>query len=75
MSSISNDGGKSWLRPEKAPGFVTKMSKVWGQKTADGKYAIVYNPTDSPGWQDFDVEEPGIPVSLNTFYIRSLRVH
>lgn len=46
LSAISTDNGKSWPRPERAPGFVTKNAKIWGQKTADGKYATVYNPSE-----------------------------
>ncbi len=46
LSSISTDDGKSWARPERAPGFVTKNSKIWGQKTIDGKFATVYNPSE-----------------------------
>ncbi len=43
--AISTDGGKTWPRPEEAPGLITKSAKIWGQKTSDGKYATVYNPT------------------------------
>jgi len=44
--SISSDEGKSWPEPRRAPGFVTKNAKIWGQKTADGKYVTVYNPSE-----------------------------
>jgi hypothetical protein len=44
-TAISTDGGKTWPRPEEAPGLITKSAKIWGQKTSDGKYATVYNPT------------------------------
>ncbi|NMA73542.1 MAG: six-hairpin glycosidase [Bacteroidales bacterium] len=47
LTAISNDGGKTW--PEnayRAPGFVNSNAKIWGQKTADGKYATVYNPSE-----------------------------
>lgn len=46
LSSISTDNGKSWPRPDRAPGFVTKNAKIWGQKTSDGRYATVYNPSE-----------------------------
>ncbi len=44
-TAISHDGGKTWPRPEEAPGLITKSAKIWGQKTSDGNYATVYNPT------------------------------
>lgn len=47
LTAISNDGGKTW--PEnayRAPGFVNSNAKIWGQKTPDGKYATVYNPSE-----------------------------
>ncbi|MGF7140617.1 sialidase family protein [Roseimarinus sediminis] len=46
LTSISNDGGQSWeYTPTRAPGFVTKAAKIWGQKMSDGTYATVYNPS------------------------------
>jgi hypothetical protein len=30
----------------RAPGFVNSNAKIWGQKTTDGKYATVYNPSE-----------------------------
>jgi len=47
LTAISNDNGNSW--PEnatRAPGFVNSNAKIWGQKTADGNYATVYNPSE-----------------------------
>ncbi len=47
LTSISNDGGESWeYNPVRAPGFVNANAKIWGQKTNDGKYATVYNPSE-----------------------------
>ncbi|WDF69078.1 six-hairpin glycosidase [Sphingobacterium oryzagri] len=47
LTSISNDGGKSWAyTPLRAPGFVNSNAKVWGQKTSDGRFATVYNPSE-----------------------------
>ncbi|MEZ0542199.1 six-hairpin glycosidase [Fibrella arboris] len=47
LTSISPDGGKSWLyNPLRAPGFVNSNAKIWGQKTSDGQYATVYNPSE-----------------------------
>jgi len=47
LTAISNDNGKSW--PEnasRAPGFVNSNAKIWGQKTSDGNYATIYNPSE-----------------------------
>lgn len=47
LTSISNDEGKTWqYNPLRAPGFVNANAKIWGQKTRDGKYATVYNPSE-----------------------------
>jgi len=43
-ASISTDGGNSWARPKKIPSIIVGGAKTWGQKTKDGRYAIVYNP-------------------------------
>ena len=46
LTAISKDEGKTWTKPVRAPGFVNNNAKIWGQKTSDGKYAAVYNPSD-----------------------------
>jgi hypothetical protein len=47
LTSISADNGKSWrYSPKRAPGFVNSNAKIWGQRTSDGKYATVYNPSE-----------------------------
>lgn len=47
LTSITTNEGKSWLyNPLRAPGFVNSNAKIWGQRTSDGKYATVYNPSE-----------------------------
>jgi hypothetical protein len=47
LTSISTNGGKTWqYNPTRAPGFVNANAKIWGQKTTDGRYATVYNPSE-----------------------------
>ncbi len=47
LTSVSKDGGRSWMySPLRAPGFVNANAKIWGQKTSDGKYMTVYNPSE-----------------------------
>jgi hypothetical protein len=47
LTSISKDKGKTWqYNPTRAPGFVNSNAKIWGQRTSDGKYATVYNPSE-----------------------------
>ncbi|MVN90064.1 six-hairpin glycosidase [Mucilaginibacter aquatilis] len=46
LTAISKDGGKTWPNATRAPRFVNAAAKIWGQKTSDGKYATVYNPSE-----------------------------
>jgi hypothetical protein len=46
LTSISKDGGKTWPSAVRAPKFVNSNAKIWGQRTSDGKYATVYNPSE-----------------------------
>lgn len=47
LTSISRDEGRTWqYNPLRAPGFVNSNAKIWGQKTSDGNYATVYNPSE-----------------------------
>lgn len=47
LTSISKNGGITWeYNPTRAPGFVNANAKIWGQKTSDGRYATVYNPSE-----------------------------
>lgn len=47
LTSISSDEGKTWqYNPTRAPGFVNANAKIWGQRTSDGRYATVYNPSE-----------------------------
>lgn len=47
LTSVSRDGCFTWYSPvERARGFVNSNAKIWGQKTSDGKYATVYNPSE-----------------------------
>ncbi|MBD8488572.1 exo-alpha-sialidase [Echinicola sp. CAU 1574] len=47
LTSISHDGGITWeYNPLRAPGVVNSNAKIWGQRTADGAYALVYNPSE-----------------------------
>ena len=47
LTAISPDGGKTWPHnPVRAPKFVNSNAKIWGQRTSDGHYATVYNPSE-----------------------------
>lgn len=46
LTSISKDEGKTWGAVIRAPHFVNSNAKIWGQKTSDGKYVTVYNPSE-----------------------------
>jgi len=43
--ALSKDEGKTWSRPVQEPSLVMAKAKVWGQRTPDGRYALLYNPT------------------------------
>ena len=46
LTGYSKDEGRTWSRVIRAPHIVTSNAKIWGQKTSDGKYATVYNPSE-----------------------------
>ncbi|MFD2033851.1 six-hairpin glycosidase [Belliella marina] len=47
LTSISKDGGKNWeYTPTRAPGFINGNAKIWGQRTPDGRFATIYNPSE-----------------------------
>jgi hypothetical protein len=47
LTTISPDGGKTWpVMPQRGKGFVNSNAKIWGQRTSDGRYATVYNPSE-----------------------------
>lgn len=45
LTSWSDDGGETWSPLKKSTSIVTASGKVWGQRTPDGRYALVYNPS------------------------------
>jgi hypothetical protein len=46
-STQSDDDGNTWSQPCVPPSLITGKAKVWTQRTADGRYALVYNPSKS----------------------------
>jgi hypothetical protein len=46
LTGYSKDEGRTWSRVIRAPHVVTSNAKIWGQKTSDGKYATIYNPSE-----------------------------
>jgi hypothetical protein len=46
LTGISKDEGKTWSGVIRAPHFVNSNAKIWGQRTSDGRYATVYNPSE-----------------------------
>jgi hypothetical protein len=45
-AALSTDDGKTWSNPVAVPSIITAGGKVWGQRTADGRFALVYNPAN-----------------------------
>ena len=44
-TSVSTDNGATWGPIEENPTIRTATGKVWGQRTSDGRFALMYNPT------------------------------
>jgi len=42
--TVSTDEADSWSKPVIPASLITGTGKVWGQRTRDGRYALVYNP-------------------------------
>ncbi len=43
-AALSIDNGESWTEAADIPSFIMAGAKVWGQRTADDRFAMVYNP-------------------------------
>jgi len=43
-STVSADEGTTWSEAVRSTTLITNNAKVWGQRTTDGRYALVYNP-------------------------------
>lgn len=46
-AAISADEGQTWSPVADVPSLIMAGAKIWGQRTSDGRYALVYNPTPS----------------------------
>ena len=45
LVTVSEDEGATWGDFARCPSIETSTGKIWGEKTQDGNYAIVYNPS------------------------------
>ncbi len=45
LSAVSTDGGATFGEITANPSIRTATGKVWGQRTGDGRFALLYNPT------------------------------
>lgn len=43
--SCSHDNGETWEEPRKSNSLVMSGQKIWGCRTDDGRYALIYDPT------------------------------
>ena len=46
-AALSDDEGQTWSTPVRVPSLIMAGGKQWGQRTADGRYAICYNPIET----------------------------
>jgi hypothetical protein len=47
-TAISTDDGRTWSKPVQATGVSRTFAKLWGQRTLDGRFALLYDPQDQP---------------------------
>ncbi len=45
FAAVSLNNGETWSKVKKAPSLVMSGQKIWGEKTSDGRFALVYDPT------------------------------
>lgn len=45
LYAVTADEGASWSEPERSPSLIMAGGKIWGQRTSDSRYALVYNPS------------------------------
>ena len=45
LAAVSHDDGATWSPITANPTVRTATGKVWGQRTSDGRFALMYNPT------------------------------
>ncbi|MEI6973045.1 MAG: hypothetical protein WCL44_16190, partial [bacterium] len=43
-ATLSDDAGKTWSKPVQPPTLLAGSGKIWGQRTADGRFALAYDP-------------------------------
>jgi hypothetical protein len=48
-AALSDDEGRTWSPVMDAPSLIMGGAKIWGQRTPDGRYALVYNPSPDDG--------------------------
>jgi len=46
-AALSADEGRTWSTPVRCPSLIMAGGKQWGQRTADRRYAIAYNPIET----------------------------
>lgn len=44
LAALSSDEGESWSTPVEVSTILMDGAKIWGQRTKDGRYALVHNP-------------------------------
>lgn len=45
LCAVTADEGATWSKPERSPSLIMSGGKVWGERTSDSRYALVYNPS------------------------------
>lgn len=45
VHAITEDQGQTWTKQSQADSLIMAGGKVWGERTSDDRYALVYNPS------------------------------
>ncbi|MCA0758620.1 glycoside hydrolase [Paenibacillus sp. N4] len=43
--AVTEDEGKTWSKQQRSPSLIMAGGKVWGERTSDSRYALLYNPS------------------------------
>lgn len=45
VHAVTEDEGRTWSKQTRSPSLIMAGGKVWGERTSDSKYALLYNPS------------------------------
>lgn len=45
LHAVTADDGRTWSKQVRSPSLIMAGGKVWGERTSDSRYALLYNPS------------------------------